>query len=73
MRRLLIGLLGGIAVLAAIGSDHTVSAQQEQPARPRIEPVDVLQVNGLFDHIVVKSIGDAIDRAVDKHSQALVL
>ena len=73
MRRLLIGLLGGIAVLAAIGSDHTVSAQQEQPAQPQVEPVDVLQVNGLFDHIVVKSIGDAIDRAVDKHSQALVL
>jgi membrane-bound serine protease (ClpP class) len=73
VRRLLIGLLGGIAVLAAIGSDHTVSAQQEQPARPEVEPVDVLQVNGLFDHIVVKSIGDAIDRAGDKHSQALVL
>jgi membrane-bound serine protease (ClpP class) len=73
VRRLLIGLLGGIAVLAAIGSDHTVSAQQEQPAPPQVEPVDVLQVNGLFDHIVVKSIGDAIDRAVEKHSQALVL
>jgi membrane-bound serine protease (ClpP class) len=73
VRRLLIGLLGGIAVLTAIGSDHTVSAQQEQPAQPQVEPVDVLQVNGLFDHIVVKSIGDSIDRAVDKHSQALVL
>jgi membrane-bound serine protease (ClpP class) len=73
VRRLLIGLLGGIAALAAIGSDHTASAQQEQPPRPQVEPVDVLQVNGLFDHIVVKSIGDAIDRAADKHSQALVL
>jgi membrane-bound serine protease (ClpP class) len=73
VRRLLIGLLGAIAALAAIGSDHTVSAQQEQPARPQVEPVDVLQVNGLFDHIVVQSIGDAIDRAVDKRSQALVL
>jgi membrane-bound serine protease (ClpP class) len=73
VRRLLIGLLGGIAALAAIGSDHTVSAQQEQPVRPQVEPVDVLQVNGLFDHIVVKSIGEGIDRAVDKHSQALVL
>jgi membrane-bound serine protease (ClpP class) len=50
-----------------------VSAQQEQPAPPQVEPVDVLQVSGLFDHIVVKSIGDAIDRAVDKRSQALVL
>ena len=73
MRRLLIGLLGGIAALAAIGSDHTASAQEQEPERPQVMPVDVLQVNGLFDHIVVKSIGDAIDRAVDKQSQALVL
>ena len=73
MRRLLIGLLGGIAALAAIGSGQTASAQAEQPAPPKVMPVDVLQVNGLFDHIVVKSIGDAIERAVDKQSQALVL
>ena len=73
MRRLLIGLLGAIAALGAIGSDQRVSAQQDQPERLQVEPVDVLQVNGLFDHIVVKSIGDAIDRAVDKESQALVL
>ena len=73
MRRLLIGLLGGIAALAAIGSGQTASAQAEQPAPPKVMPVDVLQVNGLFDHIVVKSIGDAIERAVDKESQALVL
>ena len=73
MRRLLIGLLVGIAALAAVGSDRSVSAQEEQPTPPVVQPVDVLQVNGLFDHIVVKSIGDAIDRAVEKHSQALVL
>jgi membrane-bound serine protease (ClpP class) len=73
VRRLLIGLLGGVAALAAIGSGQTASAQEQQPAPPNVMPVDVLQVNGLFDHIVVKSIGDAIDRAVDKQSQALVL
>jgi membrane-bound serine protease (ClpP class) len=73
VRRLLIGLLGGVAALAALGSDHTVSAQQPDPAPPQVAPVDVMQVNGLFDHIVVKSIGDAIDRAVEKRSQALVL
>jgi membrane-bound serine protease (ClpP class) len=56
-----------------IGSGHPVSAQREQPAPPKVAPVDVLQVDGLFDHIVVQSIGDAIDHAVDKHSQALVL
>jgi membrane-bound serine protease (ClpP class) len=73
VRRLLIGLLVGIAALAAVGADRSVSAQAQQPSPPVVQPVDVLQVNGLFDHIVVKSIGDAIDRAVDKHSQALVL
>ena len=33
----------------------------------------MLQVNGLFDDIVVASIGDAIDRSAEQGSQALVL
>jgi membrane-bound serine protease (ClpP class) len=73
VRRLLIGLLAGIAMGAvAVGGSSPVSAQ-DAPERPQVEPVDVLQVNGLFDEIVVKSIGDAIDRAADVGSQALVL
>jgi membrane-bound serine protease (ClpP class) len=73
VRRLLIGLLAGIAMGAvAVGGSSPVSAQDESE-RPQVEPVDVLQVNGLFDEIVVKSIGDAIDRATDVQSQALVL
>lgn len=83
MRRLLIALLGAIAVLgtgggmAAAQSDDGNS--EGDTGRPvdvvavEVAPVDVLQVNGLFDHIVVAEIGDAIDRAAGDGSQALVL
>ena len=83
MRRLLIGLVAGIALL---GAAAPVSAQGDTGTDtgddastgttdtvPQVEPVDVLQVNGLFDDIVVESIGDAIDRADEQNSQALVL
>ena len=83
MRRLLIGLLVGIALLGAAApvsaqSDTGNSETGDAPvvgadAVPQVEPVDVLQVNGLFDDIVVESIGDAIDRAAEQDSQALVL
>lgn len=83
MRRLLIGLLAGIALLgvaapAAAQDDSSPPAGSSddagaEAATPQVEPVDVLQVNGLFDDIVVASIGDAIDRAVEQRSQALVL
>ncbi len=74
MRRLLIGLLAGTALVggAALGLSGQASAQ-DADARPQVEPVDVLQVSGLFDEIVVASIGDAIDRADEIGSQALVL
>ncbi|MEX2626116.1 MAG: hypothetical protein WD225_04490, partial [Ilumatobacteraceae bacterium] len=36
-------------------------------------PVDVFQVSGLLDEIVVAGIGDAIDRAAEQGSQALIL
>jgi membrane-bound serine protease (ClpP class) len=38
-----------------------------------LTPVDVLQVTGLFDHVVVDAIDHAIERAVDNGSQALIL
>jgi membrane-bound serine protease (ClpP class) len=38
-----------------------------------LAPVDVLQVTGLFDGVVVDSIGKAIDRAAEGGAQALVL
>jgi membrane-bound serine protease (ClpP class) len=74
VRRLLIGLLTGTALMGAVGLGlGSSAAAQENADRPEVEPVDVLQVNGLFDHIVVASIGDAIDRAADLGSQALIL
>ena len=74
MRRLLIGLLAGTAVVGGVGSGVSGQASaQDADARPLVEPVDVLQVSGLFDEIVVASIGDAIDRADEIGSQALVL
>ena len=38
-----------------------------------LAPVDVLQVSGLFDGIIIDAIDHAIDRAVDTGSQALIL
>lgn len=68
MRRLLTALLAGAALLGLAGG--TADAQEQDQEVP---PVDVFQVSGLFDEIVVSAIGDAIDRADDHGSQALVL
>lgn len=47
---------------------------QENNADPERAPVvDVLQVDGLFDDILVEEIGSAIDRAESDGSQALIL
>jgi membrane-bound serine protease (ClpP class) len=68
VRRLIVTLLGGIAMLGI-----AASPAQAQDAADAVPPVDILQVSGLFDEIVVAEIGDAIDRAVEQGSQALVL
>lgn len=74
MRRLLIGLLAGIAMLGAAAPAAAQDTTDENDSgTSSVEPVDVLQVSGLFDDIVVESIGDAIDRADEQNSQALVL
>jgi membrane-bound serine protease (ClpP class) len=39
----------------------------------QLAPVDVLQVSGIFDKIVVRSIVEAIDRAETNGSEALIL
>jgi membrane-bound serine protease (ClpP class) len=82
LRRLLIALLGIIAaaVMSAVISAPAV-AQSDDGVDPPSEAdrvatapdVDILQVNGLFDDIVVDEIIRSIDRAVDNGSQALVL
>jgi membrane-bound serine protease (ClpP class) len=66
LRRLLIGLASTVAAIMLAGSP--AGAQDDAPG-----PVDVLQVSGLIDPIVVAAIDDAIERAVDDGSQALVL
>lgn len=70
MRRLLIALFGATAVLGIAASP--ASAQEDDDASS-VPPVDVLQVAGLFDEIIVREIGVAIDRAESDGSQALVL
>ena len=78
MRRLLIALLGAIALL---GIAATPAAAQDGDGTPAddvtqesaVPPVDVLQVAGLFDDIIVGEIENAIDRAEVDGSQALVL
>ena len=77
MRRLLIVLLGAIAVLGIVAApaaaQDTDGGDDPAAQTEQVAPVDVLQVDGLFDDIVVTEIGDAIDRAVEQGSQALVL
>jgi membrane-bound serine protease (ClpP class) len=68
-----------VAVMSAAGS--APAAAQSDDGEPTSETdrvataadVDILQVNGLFDDIVVDEIIRSIDRAVDNGSQALVL
>ncbi|HEX4983460.1 MAG TPA: NfeD family protein [Ilumatobacteraceae bacterium] len=72
MRRLLIGLLAGTAIAAlssSLSAGGAVSAQDDGA----VGPVDVLQVSGLFDDIIVDAIGEAIERADEQGAQALVL
>ncbi len=68
MRRLVIGLLAGASLLALPTSD-AAQAQSDEA----VGPVDVLQVSGLFDDIIVGEIGDAIERSDEQGAQALVL
>lgn len=75
MRRLAIGMLTLVAGLTLIGP--AVSAQTDadtdaDTAAP-VARVDVLQVSGFIDPILVDTIDEAIDRAVRDGSQALIL
>lgn len=72
MRRLLVVLLG-VAALLGIVAAPAAAQDTDEISESTVAPVDVLQVDGLFDDIIVTEIGDAIDRAVDNGSQALVL
>jgi membrane-bound serine protease (ClpP class) len=71
LRRLLIGLVGTVAAIAVLSLAGPSARAQGDEAAPG--PVDVLQVSGLIDPIVIGAIDDAIDRADAGDAQALVL
>jgi membrane-bound serine protease (ClpP class) len=72
LRRLAIALLGAAACLAVLSpAGDRASAAQDAPTAPG--PVDVLQVSGLFDPIIVQAIDDAMARSAADGAQALIL
>jgi len=72
VRRLAIGLLTLMAGLTLIGP--AAHAQDDsETTTAEVGRVDVLQVSGFIDPILVDEIDAAIDRAVDEDSQALIL
>lgn len=70
MRRLAISMLGLVAGLTIFGS--SINAQSDDNAGP-VDRIDVLQVSGFIDPILVDAIDEAIDRAEADRSQALIL
>ncbi len=75
MRRLAIGLLVTLAGLMLLGAPASArsEADSDAAADDGNRQVDVLQVSGLVDPIIVDSILDAVERADDDGSQALIL
>ena len=86
MRRLAITILiapfVGLAGLSLLSPSAHASTPPTSPVTSGTEditdpsqlaPVDVLQVSGIFDKIVVRSIVEAIDRAETNGSEALIL
>jgi len=86
VRRLAITILiapfVGLAGLSLLSPSVHASAPSTSPAAvdtsdatdaSELPPVDVLQVSGIFDKIVVRSIVEAIERAESNGSQALIL
>ncbi len=73
MRRLLIGLLAAAAAVSIFGFGAAAQTDADAPDEPPVAPIDVLQVSGFIDEILVTEIGEAIDRAADGGSQALIL
>lgn len=70
MRRLAIALLASLAVMGLFASPASAQSESDGDAPGQ---VDVLQVSGLFDEILVDAVEQAIERADDDGSQALIL
>lgn len=75
MRRLAIGMLTLVAGLTLIGPavNAQTDADTDADTAAPVARVDVLQVSGFIDPILVDTIDEAIDRAARDGSQALIL
>jgi membrane-bound serine protease (ClpP class) len=81
LRRLAIALLTMAAGLSMFGGAANAQADNgtdgvdtvTTPGGANIAPVDVLQVSGFIDDILVAEIGNAIERAQNGGAQALIL
>ena len=67
------GLSMGAHASTPPSSVPSVPAEAGQLTDTTLSPVDVLQVTGLFDGVVIAAIDEAIDRASTNGSQALIL
>ncbi|MGI9646810.1 MAG: NfeD family protein [Ilumatobacteraceae bacterium] len=66
-------MLATAAVLSILDLSAHAQGDSEPTGDGDVQPVDVLQVSGFIDPILVAEIGAAIDRAADGDSQALIL
>ncbi len=74
MRRLAIALLvAPLAGLLGLSLLSPPAHADDEAAAEGLAPVDVMQVSGLFDEVTVDSIIEAIERAENNGSQALIL
>ncbi len=73
MRRLAISLLAVLAGLLLLAAPAGAQSDGEDADSAEDAPVDVLQVSGLFDPILIDEIRAAIDRADEGGAQALIL
>lgn len=73
MRRLAIGMLVTLAGMMMLTTPTPAGAADDDAGGDTVARVDVLQVSGLIDPILVESITSAIDTAEAEGSQALIL
>ena len=75
MRTTLQAIVIGIAASAALALGASPAGAQDDPSsdEPAVAPVDVLQVDGLIDPVVVAEITNAVDDLATNGSQALIL
>ncbi|MGA1754300.1 MAG: hypothetical protein ACO4BV_02290, partial [Ilumatobacteraceae bacterium] len=71
LKAIVIGILASAAL--ALGA-MPAGAQDDPPSdEPAVAPVDVLQVDGFIDPVVVAEITNAVDDLATNGSQALIL